>query len=261
MPGRLLFLCAIFCLVLPVSAQDKPPMPARRVALRLLAMDAQVLQGEVSLRDPAAPKDHPATRSPVKNYLNHEAVVLDVYGGSIHVTRANPEPGAPAQAAPAKPLASMTIPEGVRSAIVLFLPSARRPGKIDAMVLDDSIRAFPRGSYHTVNWSARAVRLQLESKSFGIEPLQAVDIMDPPVHDGNHSSMTAFARIDAEWRRIGAGLWPHPGTKRSLQIFFTNPSTGNPELRGFRDVAVREDSEITDALRADAPTPAPAAEP
>ena len=162
----------LFCLLTPLPAQDKAPPPARRIALRLLAIDAQVLHGDVCLRDPAAPAAHPAVRSPVKGYLNHENAVLALYGGSILVTRAPAETGAPA---PVEPLATVSIPADVRSAIVLFLPSPRRPGKIDAMVIDDSIKAFPRGSYHTVNWSARAMRVQLESKSFDFKPLQAVE--------------------------------------------------------------------------------------
>jgi hypothetical protein len=59
--------------------------------------------------------------------------------------------------------------------------------------------------------------------------------------------MTAFCHRDNEWRRIGAGLWPHPGTKRVVEVLYDDPASGQVQLRGFRDVAVR------DNLPADAP--------
>ena len=63
--------------------------------------------------------------------------------------------------------------------------------------------------------------------------------------ENHHAAMTALANTDGEWRRIGAGIWPHPGTKRSLQIFFFNPLTKSVEFRAFRDIAVRDDAPTT----------------
>jgi hypothetical protein len=51
--------------------------------------------------------------------------------------------------------------------------------------------------------------------------------------------MKAFCLKEGNWQRIGSGVWTSPGKKRVLQLFFVNSATGQLEMRGFRDIAVR----------------------
>lgn len=228
-------LAALFAAAAPLHAQAKPPA---NFELRLLAFQPGMSTDEVYAHDPAAAEDAPAVQTPLRSYLNHQFATVTLTGRHVVFTK---------QAARASlkqtdaVLAETTLPEKVRSAILLFLPGktgGRHPYQI--LAIDDSKSAFPAGTFRVSNLSPQEVRIELENKKFAFKPWSTGFINDPPVRDGGQSGMKAFALVDGNWRRIGSGIWPHPGNNRVVQVLFLHPATGLVQLRAFDDVPPRE---------------------
>lgn len=228
----------------PVAGQDAPP--ALPLELRLLAFNSSLGLAEAHAHDPGKP-DSPSVPTPVKTYLNHEFVAVPATGRRLSFTT---KPDRESLTRAGELLGEVTLPQGTRSAILLFLPSA--PGaktRFQILPVDDSKKAFPAGSFRIFNLSPEAVRLQLETKNYDFKPGQNALIEDPPVGENHHCAMRAFAFHKNQWQRVATGLWPPPGEARVLQILFRHPQTGSVQLRGFDDVPPRE------------PAPAPAPRP
>jgi len=220
--------------VAPRPLAQKPEESAGLQARSLLFL-IDSLPGEVFAHDPSAEKPLPGVPVHAKNYLNHEGDNFPATAKEIVFTRsADP---ASAKAADQR-IARATVPPNLKSAIFLFVPGSGRQGEDLArvMVIDDSARSFPAGSLKVMNFSPQPVRIQLENKDFDFKVGEVRNIEDPPVGANQTSGMRSFTFKDNQWQRIGAGIWPHPGTKRVLQIIFMNPATNQIEVRGVRDV-------------------------
>ena len=189
--------------------------------------------------DPSLPAPLPGVAFPVKTYLNHEFSMVPVKGDTVVFT-------ASADAASAKDTAKILtkakLPAGFKKGIFIFLPGTGRPGDpaYRVLVMDDSLGSFPRGSVKVMNLSPVPVRIRLEKTNYEFKSGETQLIKDQPVGDNNSSSMMAFALKGTEWQRVGAGVWPHPGEKRVIEIIFENPLSRQVELAGIRDVAVRD---------------------
>lgn len=225
-------LCAV---VLPLSAQDKPPVT---VEIRMLAFTPELQQAEAYAHDPSAPVATAASvPAPIKTYLNHQFSTVVLTSRKIVFTTKRDRASL---ANEADVIGEVTLPEGVNSAILLFLPGkAGGKSRYQIMAINDSKRAFPAGSFHITNLSPLPVRLILEQKNFEFKPGQTTLIEDPPVRDGQMSGMRTFAFKDNAWMPVSTGLWPHPGPSRSVKVLFQNPTTGSIQLRAFDDVPPR----------------------
>lgn len=209
--------------------------PSRNVSIRLLAFDTASSPQASFAHDPGMPPVTLGIAAPVKGYLNHEGVALNLTGNEIRFTKsANPEDSKDA----GNELAKVTLPKAGNHFILIFLPTG--DGKFRILPFDDSTKSFPRGAYQVFNLSQSPVKLTLEKKPYDFKPGESSLILDPPVQENQHSAMYAFVQTDGKFQRIGSGLWPNPGTKRSIQIFFDNPESKQTELRGFRDISPPE---------------------
>lgn len=221
------------------SADEAPA--ALPVELRLLAFNSAIAVDEAHAHDPENPKAA-SVPVPVKTYLNHEFSVLPVNGRRVVLT-AKADRGSLTR--PGELLGEVTLPEGTRSAILLFLPApAGNKARFKILPVDDSKKSFPAGSFRVFNLSPEAVRIQLEKKNFDFKPGQSDLIQDPPVGENLHSAMRAFAFHRNQWQSIATGLWPAPGEARVLQVMFLHPQTGQVQLRGFDDVPPRDPATV-----------------
>lgn len=224
--------CLLFILFAGTAFAQKPGPPDREVHLRLLAFDSMAVPAESYVFEPSSTEPVPGIAAPIKAYLNHENVTLKVRGNELLFSDSARFED---MKLPDHELARATLPRSSERFLLIFLPAANKKFRI--FVLDDSIKEFPLGSYRVFNLSHGVVKLTLEDKSYEFKSGQSALITDPPVQANNHSAMYAFARTDGKWQRIGSGLWPDPGDKRSIQIFFDNPESQQTELRGFRDIS------------------------
>ena len=226
-------------LLQPAAAQEKSSFQAE---IRLLAFQPDQAVDEAYAHDPAVPEPAAATalgiKVPVKSYLNHEFSIVRLTGQRIVLTT---QAEHASLTRPDELLGEVALPEGVRSAILLCLPAAvGEKARFRILAIDDSKRAFPAGTFRVSNLSPQPVRIVLEEKTYQFNPGEIKLITDPPVRAGNQSGMKAFAFHDNIWQRIGSGIWPHPGQNRVVQVLFTNPSTGQVQLRAYDDVPPRD---------------------
>lgn len=245
---RRLLAISLLGLVLPlVRAQEPAPAPAPAPAppqeegLKIRAISFMVDRPVTGLfaHDPGAVAPLPGAAFQVKTYLNHEFTMVPARGDSIVFT----DDAAPASAKDtAKIKARVKLPAGFRKGILIFLPGTGRTGDPAYRVLpmDDSLRSFPRGSVKVMNLSPVPVRIRLEKNNYEFKSGETKLIEDHPVGANNSAAMMAFALKGTEWQRVGAGVWPHPGDKRVIEIIFENPLTRQVELAGIRDVAISD---------------------
>jgi hypothetical protein len=178
----------------------------------------------------------------VKTYLNHEVDSLALSGEQVIFTTSSDRKSI---TDPTAVIAKTRIPKSLRSAVLMFLPGDGKPGspKFRVMAIDDSTREFPRGSFKVINISPRPLRIVLEKTPYDLKSGETKVIEDPPVNARNASAMRAYNFADDQWQGIGSTSWPHPGKKRVIHVAFLNPASKKVELRGIRDIAVRDAAE------------------
>jgi hypothetical protein len=170
----------------------------------------------------------------VKTFLNHEYDTLKLKSPKLVFT-AKPDPASAKDVAAR--IGTCEIPAAAKSVILLFITETPGQPACKIVVVDDSAKAFPAGSFAIVNRSALPVKIQLEDQSFEFKPGEIRAIPNPPVGPSQASAMKGFCKRAGEWENFASGVWPHPGDKRVLQILTDNPTTNQVEIRGVRDVA------------------------
>ena len=230
----LIVVAVLMAMLPPLHAREQP---ATRAEIRLLAFQPDLATDEAYVHDPDAPAETVAIKVSIKSYLNHEFDTVMLTGNRIVITT---KPERASLTRSNEVLGMADLADGVRSAILLFLPAPPNgKNRSHIMVIDDSKRAFPAGSFRISNLSTLPVRIVLEKKTYDFKSGEVQLITDPPVRAGNQSGMKAFAFHDEIWQRIGSGIWPAPGTNRVLQVLFSNTAKGHVQLRAFDDVPPR----------------------
>ena len=242
---------ALFACALPLHAQQPPPAPAPApgtgeqpaapqddpgLKIRSLSFQLDTPPTDVFAHDPALGGKIPGVKIDMKSYLNHEFNLQPSHPENLVFTK-SADPASLKDAA--NVIAKAKVPANLKSGIFMFLPGSGKAGETPfrVLVIEDSQKAFPAGSFKVINLSPHRVRIQLENQNYPFASGETKVIEDPPVGANNSSSMKAFTAIGGQEQRIAATLWPHPGTKRSLQVMFLNPKTQQVEIRGIRDVA------------------------
>jgi len=221
----------------PGQGEAKPPAPDQGLRARGLAFQLATTPTDVYVHDAVPAPGILGAKLDLKVYLNHEFSLLPIKSKSLVFTKSS-DPASVKDTASV--LAKATLPDNFKNGIFMFLPGSGAPGASPyrVLVVDDTTRAFPRGSYKVMNLSPATVRIQLEKETFEFKSGEMKLIEDPPVGENQSSGMRAFSQAGSQWQKIGSGIWPHPGDKRVLQVLFENPGTKQVELRGIRDVAV-----------------------
>jgi hypothetical protein len=223
----------LLLIVLTANAFAQQSAPATRdVHLRLMAFENTSIPAESYVFDPAVTQPVPGIAAEIKGYLNHEDMTLKIAGNDLLFSKSMK---AEDMKKPEFQLAKVTLPKVGNRFLLIFLPGPDQ--KFRVLPLDDSIKEFPLGAYRVISLSNFPVKLTLEEKAYEFKPGQSSLITDIPVQENHHSAMYAFSQVDGKWQRIGSGLWPELGNKRSIQIFYDNPESKQTELRGFRDVS------------------------
>lgn len=225
----------------PATPGTAPATPEEQPGLKIRGLSFMVDNppAEIFAHDAAATKPAPGVKFDLKTYLNHEFSTVPAQGNTIVFTK-SADPASMKD--PASVLARAKMPEHFKKGIFVFLPGTGKPGEMafQVMVIDDAVRSFPRGSLKVINLSGAQVKIILEKQEYPFKPGETKLIENQPVGDRGASGMTAFYFKDNQWQRFGAGVWPHPGEKRVLEIIFENPKTNQMEVQGIRDIAVRD---------------------
>jgi hypothetical protein len=229
----ILMYCATMLGVVAQSATAKPGTV--QIRLRLLAFQPSMASEEMYVHDAQAPSGATGTRLPMRTYLNHESATVTLSSRKLILTRS-----ADGGSVKEGTLAETTLPVGCTSAVMVALPAAAG-AKHSCLLLtvDDSVKAFPPGTFHVINLSRSAVRIELEKKPWLIPAAKTVQIIDPPVRHGMQCGMKAYVNEGGQWRRFATGLWPHPGKERVIQLLYENPQSKHVQIIAFDDIAPR----------------------
>ena len=217
----------------PLGAQEEKT--GRKIVVRCLAFAKVKNDKDIYLHAlPLAPETL-GVKVRLKRYLNHERATIQLVGDRIVFSR-SPE----AEHAEEETVARVRIPSKLNKILLVFFPGKQKDKEAyRVLALDDSVGGFPRGAIQCFNLSGQPVLLKLEKKRYEIKSGDRRIILNPPVNEFNHSAMYAHTKKDDQWRRIGAGLWPHPGNKRVLQFFYVDPVSRRVKLKGIKDVSIR----------------------
>ncbi|MEO5917889.1 MAG: hypothetical protein ABIS50_26890 [Luteolibacter sp.] len=223
---------------LPVFSQAPP---GTRTEIRLLAFSPDLEMDEIFAQDPAAPPATASVKSAIKGGLNHEFNVFQLMGRKIVFTK---KADRESMTREGELVAEVTLPEGVKSAILLAIPPSKDSKALcRILVINDSKRAFPPGSYHVTNLSPLKVRMILEDKNYDFNPSQTVLIEKPPFRPDHSIGMRTFAFKDNTWLQMAASIWSEPGLRRGVLILYPDVASGNVQLRAFDDVLPRAEKE------------------
>jgi len=239
---------AVLACTLPLHAQQPPApapgtggqaaVPEEKPGLKIRSLSFQIdsLPQEVFAHDPALEGKIQGVKIDMKSYLNHEFNLQPSHPQTLVFTN-SADPASMKDAA--NVVAKTKVPANLKSGIFMFLPGSGKAGEpaFRVLVIEDSKRAFPPGSFKVMNLSPYKVVIQLEKQNYPFASGETKLIEDPPVGASNSSAMRAFASMNGQEQRIAATMWPHPGKKRSLQVMFLNPKTQQVEIRGIRDIA------------------------
>lgn len=219
-----------------VLAQDAPaPI---KFELRMLAFSPDLQRAEVFIHDPLAKPGDEVKVSEIKSYLNHQFVPVQLKSRKFILSSEKDPKKAASEGAL---LAEVSMPEKVQSAILLFLPGAPQGKTVyRVLVVDDSKRAFPPGTFYMSNLSSLPVRMNLEAKNYDFKPGQTGLLENLPMDESGQIKMRTFAMKDTGWYQAATSIWPHPDKARSVLVMFQDPASGDLKLRGFDDVPPRE---------------------
>lgn len=220
-------------LVLAFLAGLGQPLTAapRQLNVRAITMTNDFPGKEVYLHAAGARKA--GQKVTVKNFLNHEFDEVALESASFVVTAE-----ADASSAANKEAVIGTFEAGsqIKSCILLFLPGAQS-GKGSALMIEDGKSVFPPGATQLVNATKADIKLEIEGKPYEIKAGSRLVIKDQPVGESNASGVKAFTKTASGWAQFSSTTWPHPGTKRVIQIATDGRVSGKPEMRGVKDIS------------------------
>jgi len=233
---HLLAACLVWLSALPVFSQSSPGI---RAEIRLVAFSPDLEMDGVFAQDPEAPPTTVGVKAAIRSGLNHEFTTVQLSGKRIVFTKKSDQASMTREG---ELVAEVTLADGVRSAILLALPPLKVSKSLCRMlVIDDSKRAFPAGSYHAINLSPLKVRMLLENKNFDFNPGQTVLIEKPPFRPDHSIGMRTYAFKDNAWLQMAASIWSEPGKRRSVLVLYPDLATGYVQLQAFDDVLPREE--------------------
>ena len=222
-----------------LSASLLSPLHAQgmKVRIRLLAFSSSLEAAEVFAQDPAAEPTAASTKADIKGYLNRDSVTLSLKSNKVVFTT---KPDRPSMTREGETIADVGFPGSPATALLVFLP-AKEGGKAKSqvMVIDDSKRAFPAGSFNITNLSSSPIKLILEGKEFDFPPGQNKLIDNIPADAHGEIGMKAWALQDGKPGLIASSIWTKPKATRSVIVFYLDES-GTVRLQAFDDVSPQD---------------------
>lgn len=140
-----------------------------------------------------------------------------------------PEKGARAldpEALPA-PLARVTLPEGIKTALLLLAPTPDGANSFEALVINDAPSAFPFDSYLFVNRCSRKITIKIADHKQIIEPGTRYLLTNSDHSKAMH--LIVSVQTDDGWQTVSDGFYPRWPNLRTAM--FIHETTQNGRLR------------------------------
>jgi len=121
--------------------------------------------------------------------------------------------------------------------IVLLVPTAEKPGKLEPVVLQADTTAMPPGSIRFFNLGDSRLAWRLGEKT-GILPAYGRVSVDPPEREEQQRPafpVEFYFEEEQSARRFASTTWVYRSAVRSFVFFFPDPETGRYRYRVFED--------------------------
>lgn len=227
---KTLMIPAMFSAMMLV-ASTSATAASRQLSVRALTM-AGDFPGEEVFAHSVGSKE-PGVKLKVKNFLNHEFDSVSLVGDSLILTNTSEASSAANKFAL---LGQVKVPDDLTSGILLFLPGDKK-GSGSVTLIADGKAVFPPGSTLIFNSTRSEMRLEIAGKNYDVKAGGNLVIRDQPSGDDHSSTAKGFVKTDGKWVQFSSAIWPHPGTKRVLQVACEDARTGKADLRDIKDVS------------------------
>jgi len=130
----------------------------------------------------------------------------------------------------------LRLPERGDVFIVLLVPTAEKPDKLEAVVLPADTDSMPTGSIRFFNLGDSRLAWRLGEKT-GILPAYGDASIEPPeAEDGRPAFPVEFYfEEERSARRFASTTWVYRSAVRSFVFFFPDPRSGRYRYRVFED--------------------------
>ena len=136
-----------------------------------------------------------------------------------------------------KPLASATIPAGVKAAVLVFIPSQNAAQPWRVLVLEDSPSAYPDGGAVVANVYDKDIRCVLGEHKIQLQPSKTHGFTQPTTRDDFNMAEVMFQFQNGEaWRTASESRLRFLKGLRYLMIAYVDPASGRPRLFTCQDI-------------------------
>ncbi|MCX6878641.1 MAG: hypothetical protein NTW21_33230 [Verrucomicrobia bacterium] len=136
-------------------------------------------------------------------------------------------------------LASVSIADGVKQAIIFIVPAGEKeklPYKL--MVLNDSVAAFAKGESRVINMTQLPLAIKAGEHAKEVPPARIVAV--PPVTKVNalNQAQTLFYRkVDQDWILLSERPMQYTATLRNIFLMYLMPNVDEPQIRTLIDTS------------------------
>ncbi len=138
-----------------------------------------------------------------------------------------------------KPAATVTIPAGIKAAILLFVAGPKAPNALPwrIFVVEDSPKNFPDGGAFVANFNNSNIRFVIGEHKIMLKAGGSTAVPRPTTRDEFNMAGVTFQFQQGEtWRDASESMLRFlPGT-RYLMIGFVEPASGRPRVITFPDI-------------------------
>jgi hypothetical protein len=128
-------------------------------------------------------------------------------------------------------IAKVKIPSSIREPLLILVPrSGDQP--YGALVIDSSMRKFPKGSYKLINFSRNEIRALIGKTRVTAPPLK-ITSFNPSSNSDDLLNVHFKYKLAEDWRTFGRTRWVNERNKRSLLVAYLDPQTERMKIKGI----------------------------
>jgi len=137
------------------------------------------------------------------------------------------------QAGDHQPAAIASIPENVKSAVLVFIPALKIPNTLPwrVFVVEDSPRNFPDGGAFVANFYSQDIRFVIGESKIILKPGSSVGVARPAKRDDFNMAPVAFQFLqDGNWRNASETMLRFLPNKNYVMFAYLDEASGRPRI-------------------------------
>ena len=143
------------------------------------------------------------------------------------------------QAGNHQPAAIASIPENVKSAMLVFIPAPKTPNSLPwrVFVVEDSPKNFPDGGAFVANFHTQDIRFVIGEAKIMLKPGSFSGVSGPTKRDDFNMAPVVFQfQQDGNWRSASETMLRFLPGKSYLMFAYFDTASGRPRITTFQNV-------------------------